>query len=120
MALNNQLFSFVEDQEFIELVTQLEPLYFIPSRMYFSETMLPEVYNELRATVMKELAAAHHVLFTIDNSHSNDSFLSMMHIRLLTVSQVSSVCYTAIIFLVIIRALILQLILNLAFKLEHF
>ena len=77
MALDNQPFSVVEDQGFIELVAQLEPCYLIPSRTYFSETMLPEVYNELRATVMKELAAAHHVSFTTDvwtNSHSNDSF----------------------------------------------
>ena len=80
MALDNQPFSVVEDQGFIELVAQLEPRYLIPSRTYFSETMLPKVYNELKATVMKELAAAHHVLFTTDiwtNSHSNNSFLSM-------------------------------------------
>ena len=51
MALDNQPFSVVEDQGFIELVAQLEPHYLIPSRTYFSETKLPGVYNELRATV---------------------------------------------------------------------
>ena len=94
MALDNQPFSVEKDQKFFELVAQFQPRYLIPSRMYFSETMLPEVYNELSATVMKELAAVHHVLFTTDiwtNSHSNNSFLSMTA-RWVTDSLTSKQC----------------------------
>ena len=40
IAMNNQSFSTVEDQCFIELLAELEPRYVIPSTMYFNETML--------------------------------------------------------------------------------
>ena len=40
MASDNQPFSMVEDDGFIELMAQLQPRYMLPSRQYFSDTML--------------------------------------------------------------------------------
>ena len=37
MASDNQPFSIVEDQGFIELIAHLEPHYLIPSRRYFTQ-----------------------------------------------------------------------------------
>ena len=38
--MDNQPFSIVEYQGFIELLVKLEPRYVIPSTKYFNETML--------------------------------------------------------------------------------
>ena len=40
MALDNQPFSIVEDDGFINLMSHLQPRYMLPSCRYFSDTML--------------------------------------------------------------------------------
>ena len=82
IALDNQPFSMVEDDGFIELMAHLQPRYMIPSRRYFSETMLPALYDELRSAVVDELAVpeGHFVSFTSDIwtcSSSNETFISL-------------------------------------------
>ena len=56
MALDNQPFSMVEDDGFIDLMSHLQPQYLIPSRRYLADKMLPQVYEELRTIVQDELA----------------------------------------------------------------
>jgi len=41
IALDNQPFTVVEDEGFVDLLAHLQPKYCLPSRRYFSETMLP-------------------------------------------------------------------------------
>ena len=53
MALDNQPFSMVEDDGFIDLLAHLQPHYMLPSRRYFTDKMLPETYKELRTILFK-------------------------------------------------------------------
>eukprot|EP00795_Rhopilema_esculentum_P002842 gene2842-1076_t len=46
MVSDNQPFSIVVDQGFIELIAHLEPHYLIPSRKYFTQDALPKLYSE--------------------------------------------------------------------------
>ena len=74
IELDNQPFTVVEDHGFIELIAHLKPRYLLPSRKYFAETMLLEMYEKLRSTVSKELDEACRISFTTDiwaASHSN-------------------------------------------------
>lgn len=65
IAINNQPFSIVEDQGFIELMAHIQPRYMRPSRRYFSDVMLPKTYV---------------ISFTFDiwtSNHSVESFVSL-------------------------------------------
>ena len=82
MALDNQPFTMVEDDGFIELMAHLQPRYLLPSRRYFSDTMLPRVYDELKDRVKKELSEPHgsYISFTSDIwtcSSSKEAFISL-------------------------------------------
>ena len=46
IVLDNQPFTTVEDQGFIDLIAHMQPKYCLPSRRYFSETMLPQMYED--------------------------------------------------------------------------
>ena len=75
IATDNQPFSVVEDQGFIELIAHLQPQYLISSRRSFKETMLPASYEKLKTVLFNESSAADHVSFATDiwtNTHSND------------------------------------------------
>jgi hypothetical protein len=82
MALDNQPFSMVEDDGFIELIAHLQPRYMLPSRRYFSDTMLPQVYDNIKALVESELSEpdGKYVSFTSDiwtSSKSKETFISL-------------------------------------------
>ncbi len=80
MASDNQPFSIVEDQGFIELIAHLEPHYFIPSRKYFTQDALPKLYSKVRGVIAEELDQAKFISFTSDLwtcSKSNESFISL-------------------------------------------
>lgn len=80
IAMDNQPFSVVNDQGFIELLAHLEPRYLIPSSKYFNEVMLPDVYNRLKCSIAESLNEASFLSCTTDiwtNSNSNTSFLSL-------------------------------------------
>ena len=82
MALDNQPFSIVEDDGFIDLMAHLQPRYMLPSRRYFSDTMLPQVYDSVKALVEKELVGPNgkYVSFTSDIwtcSKSKETFISL-------------------------------------------
>ena len=53
IVMDNQSFSIVEDQGFIELLLKLELRYVIPSTKYFNENMLQQVHNSLKLKVTK-------------------------------------------------------------------
>lgn len=69
-----------EDDGFIGLMAHLQPQYVIPSRRFFTENVLPDLYEELRKNVAAEVAKADHVSFTSDIwtcPSSHETFLSL-------------------------------------------
>ena len=59
-------FSVVESKSFIDLVECLEPRYSMPSHPYFSDTVVPGLYGEVKARVISELEGAISVALTTD------------------------------------------------------
>lgn len=78
MALDCQPFSTVEDQGFVLLLSQLQPHYRIPSRKYFSATVILELYGKCKETVQKILQLQEFVALTSDiwSSRGHDSVIS--------------------------------------------
>jgi len=80
IAADNQPFSIVEDQGFIELMAHLEPRYLIPSRKYFTQEALPKFYTNGRSSIAEEINEAKFLSFTSDLwtcPHSHESFISL-------------------------------------------
>ena len=66
IALDNQLFSVVEDPGFIRLVSMLEPRYVIPSRKYLVDKVLPTVHSDVTSWVKNEIETVSYFSFTTD------------------------------------------------------
>lgn len=79
MCLDNRPFSLVEDRGFTEFVKFLEPRYVLPSRKHFSNTVIPQMYQECRDNVNKKLDEAEYISLTTDmwTSTANDDYLSL-------------------------------------------
>uniref|UniRef100_A0A671P1N0 BED-type domain-containing protein n=1 Tax=Sinocyclocheilus anshuiensis TaxID=1608454 RepID=A0A671P1N0_9TELE len=78
MALDDQPFSVVEDTGFQRLVRHLEPRYTLPSRCYFADVCLPEIYNRVADHVHKLLHNDSAMSFTTDIWSSDVSPTSML------------------------------------------
>ena len=61
IAIDSQPFSIVEDTGFVRLMKHTCPRYIAPSRKYFSEKIIPEMYANLRQRLF-------------DDIHSDDKF----------------------------------------------
>jgi hypothetical protein len=48
IAVDLQPFSVVENTGFKRLIQNLQPKYKIPSRFYFTQKMLPEIYGKIK------------------------------------------------------------------------
>lgn len=66
IALDAEPFSIVERNGFIRLMNHLCPRYKIPSRRYFSDTMMPNIYNNLEEKVKHKLKDSAYISFTTD------------------------------------------------------
>lgn len=80
MALDAEPFSIVERNGFIRLMNHLCPRYKIPSRRYFSDTMMPNIYENLKEKVKNKLKDSAYISFTTDiwtSSVNNESFISL-------------------------------------------
>ncbi|XP_060769444.1 zinc finger BED domain-containing protein 4-like [Neoarius graeffei] len=80
MALDDQPFSVVEDTGFRRLMAYIEPRYTLPSRRYFADVCLPELYHSI-ATRVHELLAKDsnaYLSFTTDIWTSDVSPTSML------------------------------------------
>ncbi|KAI2645091.1 Zinc finger BED domain-containing protein 4 [Labeo rohita] len=64
IVLDAQPMSVVEDQGFRCLLEYLEPRYSLPSRKYFSETALPELYKKVCEHISKEIKDVKSMSFT--------------------------------------------------------
>ena len=67
IAIDCQPISIVDHKGFKSLVTTLEPKYQMPSRKYFSETVIPSIARRIRVTIASQLQkSAEYVSFTTD------------------------------------------------------
>jgi len=78
IALDNQPFSIVQDAGFTKLVEYLEPRFAMPSRKYFTDICLPELYNMVYSHVEKLISNAVSISFTTDIWSSSVSQVSML------------------------------------------
>ena len=72
--------SLVEDEGFICLLKELEPRYSLPSRRYFTDNVLTELFESLRDTVLQMITGVKYLSFTTDiwsTCVSNESLLSL-------------------------------------------
>ena len=58
LAHDLRAYSLVESAAFKDLVETLEPRYAMPSRMYFSNTVVPGLYQEVKGRVLEEMTDA--------------------------------------------------------------
>jgi len=72
-------YSFVEGQGFQRLIGYLAPGYKIPSRVYFSRTEVPKLYNDVKSKITPQLLSAVSVGYTTDiwSSIANGSYISV-------------------------------------------
>jgi hypothetical protein len=73
MALDFQPFSVVEDEGFKRLIKLVAPKYVLPSRRYFAETLLTEMYERLRVKVGEALASSCEFLALTTDEWSADN-----------------------------------------------
>ncbi|XP_055956189.1 E3 SUMO-protein ligase ZBED1-like, partial [Patella vulgata] len=69
----------VENEGFRKLIYELEPRYKIPSRSYFSETLIPNLYTKSKSFVLDKVKKAAHVGLTTDSwtSRSTESYVTI-------------------------------------------
>nr|XP_004213102.1 zinc finger BED domain-containing protein 4-like [Hydra vulgaris] len=80
MALDNQPFTLVEDTGFNNLMNHLEPRYCMPSRKFFSKTIIPQLYMELNNKISDKLIKTDYISFSSDIwtcPISHESFISL-------------------------------------------
>ena len=79
IALDNQPFILVEDLGFVRLMNVC-PKYKMPSRQYFSDTVIPDLVKRAETAVEKLLRNARDISFTSDIwtcSYNNNGFISL-------------------------------------------
>ncbi len=79
MALDMRPFSVVENDGFTHLLSVLEPRYQLPSRPHFSQNVLPHLYSEVRAKLVKDMSNAKFIALTTDGwtSRVTQSFMTI-------------------------------------------
>ena len=72
-------YSLVENAGFINLVKTLDSRYQIPSRTYFSETLIPDLYNAEKGALMKDISSASSIALTTDGwtSRATESYITV-------------------------------------------
>lgn len=79
IAVDNQPISVVEDKGFNRLMQLVKPKYQMPSRKHVGETVIPQLYEQLKKTIQDELSKTNTVSVTSDmwtNLNNLFSFLS--------------------------------------------
>jgi len=79
IALDNQPFSVVDDLGFKNLSRVLEPRYNLPSRHYFAEVVIPDMYQQVKERVVGFLKQQDFLSCTTElwSSVAQDSMLSL-------------------------------------------
>ena len=79
IAVDNEPFTLVDHAGFSRLLLLLEPRYKLPSERYFSETLIPAIYQKVSDKVKALLSSTDHVSVTTDvwSSVAQDSYISL-------------------------------------------
>ncbi|XP_049320146.1 E3 SUMO-protein ligase ZBED1-like [Astyanax mexicanus] len=79
IAKDMQPYSVVEGEGFRNMIKVLEPRYVMPSRRYFGTNVIPNLYEETRVDIVKELSEACQIALTTDGwtSRSTESYLTV-------------------------------------------
>lgn len=80
IALDAEAFALVERQGFKRLIKFLVPQYPLPCRTYFSEKIIPELYENLKIHIREKLVTATNISFSTDIwtcSANNEAFISL-------------------------------------------
>jgi hypothetical protein len=80
IATDIQPIQMVENSGFRQLVQLLEPRYVIPSRKYFSDQVLPGLFNCMKEKILLHLREVPGIAFTVDiwtADHTTQSFMSL-------------------------------------------
>ena len=97
IAIDYQPVSIVDHEGFKSLIRTLEPKYRMPSRKYFSETIIPFIANRIKANVVTQLKeGAEYLSFTTDcwsSDVNNDALLEFTAHWLMAVFKDSLLCY---------------------------
>lgn len=78
IAIDNQPFSIVNDIGFKHLMQKAQPQYQMPSRNYFSDYVIPDIYLKVKNKISLQIDMAEAISVTLDiwTSVSNSSFIS--------------------------------------------
>ena len=80
MALDNQPFNIVEHTGFQRLMKLVAPNYVISSRRYFSEKIIPNIYDKLACSMSELLQDVTSISFICDiwsDPNANNAYISM-------------------------------------------
>lgn len=80
ICLDNQPYSIVHNEGFKRLMGHAFPLYTMPSRTYFTNNIIPDIYSRLRNKITQSIQKADYISFTSDIwtcQENNESFLSL-------------------------------------------
>jgi len=66
IAMDCLSFSTVDDEGFVGLITELEPRYTLPSRKYFTENVIANIYKDLKDKVSGAVSSIKYFSFTTD------------------------------------------------------
>ncbi|XP_039311284.1 zinc finger BED domain-containing protein 4-like [Solenopsis invicta] len=80
MALDAEPFALVERKGFQRLIKYLAPQYPLPCRTYFSEKIMPRLYENLKTCIKEKLITAINISFSTDiwtSPANNESFISL-------------------------------------------
>ena len=79
IAKDMRPYSVVENKGFQHMINVLEPRYDLPSRVHFSEKVIPKLYEEVKAEVESDLKSAEFVALTSDGwtSRSTESYITV-------------------------------------------
>ena len=77
IAVDSQPFSIVEDLGFQRLMKLTKPSYELPSRKYFTNTIIPEMYDKVMMKINTKITNASHISFTTDiwTNNADTSFI---------------------------------------------
>lgn len=79
IAVDKQPLSIVENSGFRNLMRKLKPKYNIPGRKYFTENIIPQLYEETKSEIQRGVMSAAAISVTTDmwtNINNKESFLS--------------------------------------------
>lgn len=79
IAIDNQPLSIVENTGFRNLMRKVKPKYNIPGRKYFTENIIPHLYEETKSEIRRGVMNATAISVTTDmwtNINNKESFLS--------------------------------------------